>query len=769
MNIDLIHIISFGGIRNREISPDNGVNIILGSNESGKSSVAMFIKFIFYGLSAKAEKTGEASERVRYINRETGQAAGYVIITLDNGTKYRIERAVIESDNSPTRERVRIINIQTGESSIGTDPGEIFFGVSCETFMNTCFIGQSSRIRPDSGGIEGAVDNLLSSADENIDIKKAIRTLDGMRREILHKNGNGGELNELRERKAALEAEIKNYSGKAAEQLSLSVSLSDINKRIDELKEASQRLNGIFHAVDKIKARKRLDGIAQIESDMTELQTTLDELDSSQFGGSFIEGLNEAETDIRFCRLSAQDSIRIPPTETKEKPPEATEDAHNTETSEYAKALYSSSRVSFAVFIALFISGIFGLVASVVMYLWNTETYLFPMLVTLLLITMAFVFTGKYVRTTVKLNKLLKSRGVDSIEELDEFENADELYDIDEDGEGEEDGYYYTPEGSDGAAGEDIRRDEEAQRYNAAVERLAWLCEIADIDFDPNRDIDEIIAELRTAADTMSADREALRERLAVLRGKREAMNEQISDADRSEIIREYNSVMNTPAGAEAAAMTTEQLKNAAKERDFTINALKSAEKRSLELEARLAELGSLSHTPDEAASEIDRLNSRIEELSLRHDACELAKDALNTAGEKVRSGIIPKLARSASMILDGATAGAHEGMTLDRDFNVGCRSGNNVISREHMSRGTSDLVYLSLRIALADEIIKKEAPFMVFDESFAHIDADRVERMISLMVDGQYFVFTCHSDEAEAASAAGASVIELKKGVSYD
>ena len=53
MKLTLLHIISFGGLNNYDIRLDDGVNVLYGPNESGKSSAAMFVKFVFYGLSSK--------------------------------------------------------------------------------------------------------------------------------------------------------------------------------------------------------------------------------------------------------------------------------------------------------------------------------------------------------------------------------------------------------------------------------------------------------------------------------------------------------------------------------------------------------------------------------------------------------------------------------------------------------------------------------------------------------------------------------------------
>ena len=53
MIIKQIHIDAFGKLSDTDISLTDGLNIIEGKNESGKSTLGAFIKFIFYGLDSK--------------------------------------------------------------------------------------------------------------------------------------------------------------------------------------------------------------------------------------------------------------------------------------------------------------------------------------------------------------------------------------------------------------------------------------------------------------------------------------------------------------------------------------------------------------------------------------------------------------------------------------------------------------------------------------------------------------------------------------------
>ena len=62
MYIKELHIDSFAALKDVTLDFSKGLNIIEGENESGKSSVAMFIKFMMYGLSGRTSD-GEMSER----------------------------------------------------------------------------------------------------------------------------------------------------------------------------------------------------------------------------------------------------------------------------------------------------------------------------------------------------------------------------------------------------------------------------------------------------------------------------------------------------------------------------------------------------------------------------------------------------------------------------------------------------------------------------------------------------------------------------------
>lgn len=745
MILKSLHIISFGGLRDRHIDLERGLNVISGANESGKSSAAMFIKFIFYGLSGKNTRA-LPSERKRYVNRETGQAAGYITAVTESGDEYRLERALITSDNAAPRERVRIINQRTGECITGQNPGEYFFGMPEEVFVDTCFISQSASIRPSIGtsDTKGAVENLLTSANENVDIKKAVERLNETRRSLSHKNKTGGEIKEMRERRAALAAELEASRKKSAQIMSITTSLEDVVRRLESLEESRAKYEGIFAALDKINYRRKLDSVDESKKNIESLEREIAAIDESVFGDGFEDALFESERDIRAYDEKCLEYDNMPeedtsPVEELPSPEEIADEAH---------ALDTASRIQFSVAVALLIAGIIGLAAVVVLYYFNTDMYLLPLIMTVALVSLGIVFMVRHFRANTRLNAILDEWDAESADELENV-ISEKLAVLGIEGENKADRELLL------ASLENAKL-----RFDVASERISAMAEEAGIE--AYEDVYDTIDALRETADGVRAERADLASKLENLRGRLSVLEEQLEGSDNESAEAEAVAVAATPYGKIAARLSPDEIKNYQRERDFTENAIRASLKQKSALEASLAEIGRPSADPDSLATKLDALDELIEELTLRHDACELAMEAITSAGQSMRSEVIPKIASRASEMIREATRGAHDSLTLDSKFSAGLGSGDDVITSALLSRGTSDLSYIALRISVAEELFGSERPIMVFDESFAHIDRDRTEAAFRLLSGNQYVILTCRSDDTEAAAKTGANVINL-------
>lgn len=749
MIINTLNIISFGGLRNCVIDLSDGVNVVYGANESGKTSAAMFIKFVFYGLNGRRSKNS-MTERQRYVNRTTLQAAGSVLCTSDDGTQWRIERLVSLSDGQSVRERVRITNMTTGESTIGQNPGEFFFGVPEEVFVSTCFVSQSGQMKPDVSGLSAtdtAIGNLLNAADETVDVPRAVKLLDAKRRELMHKNGSGGEISDLKDKRNTLASEMAGTSEKAAEIMQLDASLEDIKKKITELEAADEYYTALFSALDRITAKRRMESLAQTKLALEDLDRQISDLDASPVGEGFSETLLECERDIRAydeeCAVYDERIPQITGAMSAEELPDG--DEVITE----VQSLDEKCRSQFGMAAAFLISGAVGLGAALVLYYFNTDKYLIPLIMALVLASLGALLIVRQVKNRSYLNTLLDEWDAESPAEI-ETAVAEKLAVLDR---------------SRMLVLEKQRMDASLEaaklRFDIASERLITLA--GDADADSSGDLYDIIDALHAIAEKTAEKRSEMASAAEKLKGRLELLNEQLDGMDPAAVDLDAYTVMNTDIGKKAASLDKQALANAVRERDFTSSALKTAVKRRSNLEEALAAAGRIDRTPAEYATLISAADARIEELTLRADAYETAKNAILAAGETVRSGVIPSVTARASEMIRHATGDRHDRLTLDTGFNAGLASDGDVLEAEYLSRGTSDLTYLALRAALCDEIFRAESPMLVMDETFAHFDKERLTATLSLLNQRQCLVFTCRDDEVTAAQELGYRTAQLE------
>ena len=84
MIIEKINIKSFGMITDMSLDFSEDINVIVGRNEAGKSTVAAFIRYMLYGFTDDGK--GGLEERKKRINWDTGMAHGSMYVRVD-GTK----------------------------------------------------------------------------------------------------------------------------------------------------------------------------------------------------------------------------------------------------------------------------------------------------------------------------------------------------------------------------------------------------------------------------------------------------------------------------------------------------------------------------------------------------------------------------------------------------------------------------------------------------------------------------------------------------------
>ena len=88
MKIEKIQINGFGKLENKNIELKDGINVILGKNESGKSTLLKFINSMLYGIS-KNKRGKTISDLEKYKPWDTEKYSGKIKYKLDNNNELK--------------------------------------------------------------------------------------------------------------------------------------------------------------------------------------------------------------------------------------------------------------------------------------------------------------------------------------------------------------------------------------------------------------------------------------------------------------------------------------------------------------------------------------------------------------------------------------------------------------------------------------------------------------------------------------------------------
>ena len=223
MYIKEINIKTFGGLCNKTVKFTNGLNVIYGANESGKSTVIAFIKYIFYGIS------GRKNEFKRYVPLSGEPMCGSITV-CDNDVEYEIFR----TSKGAKSKQISVINKISGEemnADFSQNIGKNLFLLGEDAFLNTLFVTNiSNKISGGDGEIFSHLSNLAESGDENTSKEKIIEKIDA----------DISNLSSLRRKNAIIP--------------SLEMQISDINDRLYKAKESDKKIKFLKESLAKTTA-----------------------------------------------------------------------------------------------------------------------------------------------------------------------------------------------------------------------------------------------------------------------------------------------------------------------------------------------------------------------------------------------------------------------------------------------------------------------------------------------------------------------------------
>ena len=809
MRILGLHIENFGGLCDYTETFTEGLNVRQQPNGWGKSTLAVFIKAMLYGLPVSTKRSLLENERKRYTPWQGGVFGGSLDIEI-GGESYRIERSFGAKESEDT---LRVIALRTGQDADvawARTPGEGLFGVDAAAYERSTYVSQrpEEMTKDGSVSIHTKLNRLVDATDDLANYDTAMERLDKRRRQLRHLTGGGGEIAEAEERLAALDrdmercyaqravllacrermAELKDHIAKArteaedlrqalarewkeregravgarleallAEEAALEAILAECREALGGQEPSDRLIETVAEAVEREEqARRRMDEARLEAAEEAEIEALSARFRAGVPTEAQWEALRLAAKDYNRASVLAMDmesgeENRALDADPEEQYLEARGDLHvlreKRRAMETIQVGSKIRRVDPVTVILLVLAVAFAVGAVWMPVLWPGAA---------VCLAMALVFAAVHAKKNAKITAQAQENE-QKLALLDEEIRQAEL-----DLVAIEQAVRFARLWREAFADEPCPTAAEAalgiERLAAQSERLLSL-------LDKRKQVELSRRAARHALD------EAHAHVLTLLRGLKGAPTEATKVVRfLTEISSRYHEscAHRERKQAEIAALRAQYQDNGAlpdQKATGAANAdVAALEERQREIARLLAQWGEMLAREEQTevrlvseTEEMDALESEREEISAE---VERMKDSLATiqsaekylkeAKERLSGRYLTTMQERFGRYLGAMTGEDAPVFTMDAQFRVKVREKGLSRDTDAFSTGKRDLIALCERFALVDAMFEGERPFLILDDPFTNLDDDTVERGAALIrqVAEHYQVLylTCHS-----------------------
>lgn len=760
MIIEKICIGHFGNLSDVTYELGPGLNVIHGANESGKSTVAAFVRYMLYGFGTHSA-AGDMPEREKRISWEAQSAEGTMDIRLSDGRRLHLERRTVASPQGGRivyREESAMTDSEDGSVvRFHARPGEAFFSVPEQVYVNTAHFSQLSHSHFNEGEMSQAMENLLFSGDERVSAMRAHKALEEARNSLSHHSGMGGAIYELIAKSDAIRIRLTKATRCAAQIRRTETELHSLKQKIahaeekrDELATIDEQYRGYLTICD-------FDKMHEVESTHRAL---LDAQKAHREGHSH-EGFLPDEDYLvalkateRVTEVARQNYLRTeeraaamracpaltPESEALLACTEAAGGAPAVE-AEYVRLHKRDmrDRILAWLFAALAAIGL-GAILFFLRPLTLDPVTAMSTVGVLILLGLSGAFFSNRRRARRAITALCAKMG--AITGGDLLFRLHSVEDIRHDAEERRESIRLAEENAE------ISR----QNYERFREELAGLAAKWGKTLSATTPAESVESIAELAGAFLSEDHR-LTEELAEVRGRLDALRSRL--AGQSEI-----AIRAQVTPARRVAMQGTNYRTIQQGLAYYRTTCEGFYAQQRALLDELEEYRRTAENPALLRSERAALDDRIAELQRRHRAYDYAADSVANASDRLRAEISPRLSEYAGKLLEAGTDGRYTSLSVSPRLSMTYLNGEDDRPLPTMSGATREIAYIALRLALID-MLYREVPPLCFDESLAHQDDGRTSAILRFLADAglgmQCIFFTCHRREAELAAAVSA------------
>ena len=299
MKIKAIDIAAFGKFKNFHLDLSDGLSVIYGQNEKGKSTLMAFVRMMFYGNTGKASGI-DKNPRKKYRPWDTDLMAGSITFEHE-GVNYRLER---EFKASNSTDKISLINLDLNEKqtlSGSEDIGAKFFGLTDGAFERSVFISEptfTAKNDAADGEINAKLSNIATTSDDDVSFEKVYLRLRTAKEALLSKSRKIGKLDKAYFELETLEARLKEAKENEEKVLSLKAAATLKEEEIAASSKAASTLFDRLKNSDKIKKKNFISRYIEAEKERARTKEMLALKDGGFAEKSYIDSLKALADEI---------------------------------------------------------------------------------------------------------------------------------------------------------------------------------------------------------------------------------------------------------------------------------------------------------------------------------------------------------------------------------------------------------------------------------------------------------------------------------------
>lgn len=233
MKLISCYIENFGNLRKKTINFDENITTFYEENGFGKTTLAAFIKAMFYGLEAYTKATKAFVDREHYYPFNE-QAFGGNITFSHNNKIYRVERFFGEKTDK--YDTFTLYCNDTISRDYSKEIGKELFGIDKESFERVLFINDEDIEISSTSSINLKLNNILSDT-KDIDLDEALKELDNKSKLYKSNKSEKSLVHKGIEKIKQLSVDIQNKYNTKISLDAKYIKLQNINSQVEVLKE----------------------------------------------------------------------------------------------------------------------------------------------------------------------------------------------------------------------------------------------------------------------------------------------------------------------------------------------------------------------------------------------------------------------------------------------------------------------------------------------------------------------------------------------------